>query len=112
LTGSDNAQLQRLTSDMKIEPATASYMCRIVSVDGIDPEDTNALRNWVEDLDFSDGVAFREAMEASDCGLDTALSVACPRCENEQSIDLPLARGFFQKRKKPNEPAPKTTKAG
>lgn len=99
LLSSDTQAIQKLT-DSGISMAVAQIMARIIEVDGIERFDSDALHAWLEDLDMGDGVELRETMEASDCGIDTGVIIVCPKCGDEDAVDLPLGSTFFRKRKK------------
>jgi len=100
LIGSDDARLLELNRDMGMPAIMATYMSRIVAVEGIDASDLEALKTWIEDLAYSEGIKFQQELEAIDCGVDTIIEIKCNRCENVQRAILPLVQAFFPHLKK------------
>jgi len=65
---------------------------RIVSVDGVDQKELVA---WLDDRELSEHRDLLQAMDAVDCGVETAIEVQCPECGNIQKESLPFGPAFF-----------------
>lgn len=73
-----------------------------VSIEGVNP-DLRARWRFLSELDLDELYGLRDAFEAPDCGLDTAIQTRCtrPQCGWVQDVNLPLGRTFFAPRRKP-----------
>jgi hypothetical protein len=79
-----------------------------ISIEGVNP-DLRARWRFLSELDLDELYGLREAFEAPDCGLDTAIQTRCTKaaCSWVQDVNLPLGKTFFAPRRKP-----KTDEAG
>jgi hypothetical protein len=105
LRGKDEKAIAKYTEQhyakRKVNDGNPSFTYRlgrhILTVNG---EELSALdvRDYVENLIARDSIAFRDAIEKVDCGVDGTFSTRCPRCEEEIESTLTLGPEFFRPR--------------
>lgn len=64
------------------------------------PFGTNQVMIYLENLIGEDWAVLNDEMNRVDVGIDTNISVVCPRCSHEEDIDLPFSAEFFRSRRK------------
>ena len=94
---SDQRSIDMLQNTRQLTPANARLAVRLIAVEGVGEHSGPKIR-WIEDLTSGDAEELRDAVEAYDCGVDTALELTCPHCYFDQEQDLPLVGSFFQRR--------------
>jgi hypothetical protein len=117
LFGRDEAKIER---DKKLTPeelATTGMVSRILRVElpegaasppGIPYRRVEGgriltgadVRTWVRNLEANDWDNLRDGLDAVDGGIDTEVSVVCPKCGNEIEDDLPSVPAEFWTPKK------------
>lgn len=86
------AKLTRNNKDNEAELLTLGMMMRIIEVEGVHP---NGLRKWLKDLPVRERRKLREAMEETECGYDTTITVACEECGRPIRVRVEAQPGFF-----------------
>ncbi len=71
---------------------TAALASRLVSIDGVNPNDK---LKFLDDLSMGDADALLVAMDEADGGLETTLEVDCPHCYTTQEVELPFGKEFW-----------------
>jgi hypothetical protein len=66
----------------------------IVSING--DTDRRKIEQMVRKMTQSDTAAIRNVIENECPGLDTEIVIACPHCENEMEMELPITETFFR----------------
>lgn len=101
--GRDLMKLQKLMQQIEMESrrnggkserkkSLLGLGSRIVAVEGIDDH-----LEWLEELDLGQIRELVGAMDAADCGVDTAIEIVCKSCDLTQEVELPLDSTFFGK---------------
>jgi len=57
--------------------------------------DENFSEKFFETLPGADSLYYRNQIDEVTCGVDTAVDVCCPDCDNEFEIQLPVNENFF-----------------
>ncbi len=70
---------------------TIAFRCK--TVEGI--RDKRDVIKWLEELDLSDVLAFRDEMDAVSGGVDTAFQVECGACGARSEVELPFGGKEF-----------------
>lgn len=73
---------------------------RVLEVDGVDWANATKRDEFLGDMDMQELLDTVEKFDAVDGGVETNITVACERCDDEQVISLPFDTGFFLPRKK------------
>ena len=94
LRASDDKRILDLTQKHNIPLVTAALMCRIVYVEGIDADEPDMLREWVEELDVEVSNELEERMDRQEALLRTRFDSECPRCNQEWTGTVPLIQSF------------------
>lgn len=77
---------------------------RIVSIEGVGEVKQSdissgrvvkGVRTYLEDLDWSELVKLLRRLDSHDCGVETEISIECPKCGGVQETQLPFERNFF-----------------
>jgi len=58
--------------------------------------DPNKINKFVERLHARDTATIREWLKDNTPGIDTSISIRCPHCQNDMTIDLPITESFFR----------------
>lgn len=66
----------------------------IVSVMGV--EDKFVIKSFVERLHAQDTAEIREWLKDHTPGIDTTVSLTCPECDTEFTVELPITENFFR----------------
>lgn len=66
----------------------------ILEIDGV-PKKHEAIFDYLEELPMASLDAMLPLLQSHDCGVETDVEVACPRCGTEMRISLPFDRAFF-----------------
>lgn len=66
----------------------------IVSVMGV--QDPFSIRGLVQKLHAQDTAAIREWLKENTPGIDNTVSVTCPECGHEFTVELPITESFFR----------------
>jgi len=66
----------------------------IISVNGI--SDPMIISNIVARLHSKDNAVIREFLLEHTPGIDTTVTIECPECQNEVTMELPITDGFFR----------------
>ena len=66
----------------------------IVSVMGV--TDTFSIRQIVDKLHATDTAAIREWMKENTPGIDNTVTVECPECGQDFTVELPITESFFR----------------
>lgn len=102
-TGQEDPML-RLMKQQKRGRSTFvdTLAAQTISIEGVNP-DLRARWRFISELDLDELYRLREAFEAPDCGLDTAIQTRCTKrdCSWVQDVNLPLGRNFFAPRRRP-----------
>jgi rRNA maturation protein Nop10 len=106
LRGTDELSIQKHTDrefqqNKKVEgdPAYIFRLAKhIVAIDDEEVKDIRKAMTFVESLIGKDSVAFRNAIDEVDFGIDTTLKFECPRCGEENETVMPLNSEFFRPR--------------
>lgn len=99
-TGRTQARILKLAAqhDSKVQKSSSEGRMmlglagKIISVGGVD----NVMA-WLGELDLLDIRQLVEAMDAVDCGVETAIEIVCDECGLKQEVELPLDSTFFQR---------------
>lgn len=70
----------------------------IVSVMGVD--DPFTIRSFIEKMHASDTAEVREWLRNNTPGIDNTVTVECPDCSNEFTVELPITESFFRPSKR------------
>lgn len=85
---------QNQASDQSEAIMDGSLEKAIVSVNGItDPMVVNSI---VSKLHSRDNAVIREFLLENTPGIDTTVTIECPECQNEVTMELPITDGFFR----------------
>lgn len=97
-------QRRRRPGGMKNNPSQASDQTEaimdgslektIVSFGGV--SDPNIVANMIARLHSRDNAAIREFLLEATPGIDTTVTIECPECQNEVTMELPITDGFFR----------------
>ncbi len=66
----------------------------IVNVMGV--SDPLMMRQFISKMHAQDTATVREWLKDHTPGIDTTITVTCPECSNEFTIELPITEGFFR----------------
>lgn len=78
------------------DPAYTLRMARqIVTIEG-NPVTLSNAQEFVETMYSPDSLAFRDATDKQECGLDTRLHLTCPRCSDLVEVIMPYTAEFFR----------------
>jgi hypothetical protein len=93
-TGKDETKAAALSAqeENQGQDATIGLALRIDEIETIHVNDT--LR-FLSDAHAGDLLALEDAMEATDCGVDTMVPTTCPACKDRRHRPLPLASDAF-----------------
>ena len=70
----------------------------VVSVLGV--RDSSKIKTFVDKLHARDSATIREWLKDNTPGIDSAIEVVCPSCDEDFSIDLPITDSFFRPAKR------------
>jgi hypothetical protein len=73
---------------------------RIMSFDGHPVDDISEAMRVVESLKGKDALAFRQAVESVDFGIETEIEVRCKSCGYPNDMKMPLEKSFFRPERK------------
>ncbi len=77
----------------KIDNAIVTMLARkIVEIEGVQ---SGLVRAYLEELDLAPLLRIQKELQRRDCGTETTISIACPECEGEFEVELPLGRSFW-----------------
>lgn len=101
MTGSIQRRALKDAEDNQEEPLTTSLSHRILGVEGEKFDGKKkTIKGWLDDQDLDFAIDIVELLDEYDCGIETAIDIECPHCENEMEVELPLGREFFMPRKR------------
>lgn len=109
LRGADDRRLLHFIQKLELPLLTAGYICRIVSVEGIDESDAESLREWLDDLDLEVGQEFQDTMDDAEPSIGLRTDIECPRCGEDWPAMIPLAQSFSRKTVKSSKGSTKST---
>ena len=92
ITGADERVIQRVTEDSPEAIMEQSLSMRIVEIEGVAPGDK---LDWIRELTFAEAFGLTEEFDEHDCGVESEILVACPRCNNEQETTIPFDQDFI-----------------
>lgn len=72
---------------------STKLLSAVVSVDG--KTDKNVIANYISKMPGKDSLALRVFMDENEPKIDTTVDFACPNCEREEKIILPVGINFF-----------------
>lgn len=101
MTGADERKALKLLEDNQDSRLTTSLATRIIGIEGIEPRNVHG---ELLAMSLSDHNDLLHIIEESDCGLETAIEVECPFCQNDFEVEIPFSAEFFS-------PKPKRQKA-
>lgn len=99
MLGKDEERLRYLMADLGLSIITAGYMCRITAIEGVDITDDETFKEWIEDLDYAEGLKLSAAMDKVDASVSTTTTLRCLRCEAEWDINIPLVQTLSTRKK-------------
>lgn len=99
LTGVDERKLNNLRSTNDEEMQSALMLFRTEQIEG---EKMKTMK-WFNQLEAIDHVAFQEAVDEQDCGVDTTIAVECSHCFRTFETELPVGIDFFLPKKMPRK---------
>ena len=94
---------KRLTTAMKKTPEDLirlSLEMHTVGITDGEGNDVPVKPEFFADLPARDSQAYRAAIDAVTCGVDTEVTLVCPACDNDLSVNLPIDESFFFPRTK------------
>lgn len=86
----DNRQEQQTVDDTLSENLEKI----IVNVMGVN--DPVIMRQFIGKMHAQDTATIREWLKDNTPGIDTTITVSCPDCANEFTVELPITEGFFR----------------
>ncbi len=88
-------QEQRRTEPQQLDDSLTENLERlIVSVMGV--QDPFTIRSFVSKLHAKDTATIREWLRDNTPGIDNTVTVTCPDCSNEFTVELPITESFFR----------------
>jgi hypothetical protein len=109
LRGGDDRKLMQFTEKYNMPMLTAGYICRILDVEGIDADDPEALRNWLDDLDLAEGEKLQETMDSHEAAVGLRTISICPKCNEGWDVIVPLVQAFTRRKTPSGSKSAKTT---
>jgi hypothetical protein len=91
LRGRDEKKIAATMRKSPQELIRLSLYLHTVAVDG----DENFSEKFFETLPGADSQYYRRQIDAVTCGVDSAVEVECPECDNEFEAQLPIGESFF-----------------
>ena len=89
--GRDERTLGRIRKEHPDQVMTYLMMLRTKEIEGVKMKTLD----WFRELDSDDGEHFRREYDRHDCGYDTAVTLVCPSCGDEEEHELPFDQTFF-----------------
>ncbi len=93
------ARKQRQAENQAIDDSISENMSKIiVSVMGV--SDPFTIRQFVDKMHAQDTATVREWLRDNTPGIDTTVTVTCPECTNDFTVELPITENFFRPSKR------------
>jgi len=92
LTGVDVQNIARLQRNSHVDTELATLDACVIEIDGVDPLNK---RQTLDQLPGRDIDALLSDIDASGCGVETGITIECPRCLDQQEIELPFTKTFW-----------------
>lgn len=72
---------------------TTKLQRNVVSIDGI--EEPAKISNFIRNMPAADSRALRSYIDKNEPGINMKASCLCPRCQEEQEVEMPIGAKFF-----------------
>jgi hypothetical protein len=93
------ARKQRQAESQAIDDSITDNMSKIiVSVFGV--TDQLTIRQFVDKMHAQDTATVRDWLKDNTPGIDTTVTVTCPECSTEFTVELPITENFFRPSKR------------
>lgn len=95
LDGRDEQKISTLFNQNDDSKQSTLMLFRTVAIEGVQVKTLK----FYKELESYDATAFREEVDAHDCGVDTTITVECDKCYKSFTMELPMGLDFFLPRK-------------